>query len=552
MSMLFLSSCGSERPRLAARGAVRRLLARARHARGAVGDSAWRARRSRRGLAPGVLRAVLCGGAILTLPGAAVLVPVAQAQDGLFGGGGGNLSASNQMRVWVADSSRAASYLNDFDLQYAQGPWFIGVRLELDEEDRYDPERLLEIKRRFAEYRDETINVRAGHFYATFGRGLLLRAQEDETVRLDRDIDGLYGAVRWSALDGQGFIGRPRNDESYMREDLLSGAAFGVRPHRSLRLGGGYVRYDAADPLDADASADDAHLGRPLEELVGANLQWTRGPIDALFEGARRYRRGEIDPRGGWRGTDEEDGEAYYGSVTIGVPGYTVLLEGKDYLRFDPDYSTLPPCNSDGQPVNEGLDERGFGATLTASPQPEVTIEASGAWAGARHSDSERQSANGSVRRDWWGAGAIQIGGEWVEETELESHQYRRWAGPTLEAAYYLTPATSVTLHGKFFDWVNHRRGGEEDEYTEINADLTVSFGMSRAMTLSVIQASDPVEEYDFDDTWISLQATWAFGHNHDLTVKIGEERGGIVCSGGVCHYEPPFTGVRVELLSRF
>lgn len=474
----------------------------------------------------------------------------ALAQGGLFSSS--SLSASNQMRVWIADSSRAASYLNYFDLQYAQGPWFVGARLELDEENRYDPERLHEIKRRFAEYRDENVTIRGGNFYATFGRGLLLRAQEDEAVRLDRDIDGLYGAVRWKALEGQGFVGRPRNDETYAREDLLSGAEIAVRPNAALRLGGGYVRRDAADPLDGDANADNAHLGKPLEELVGGNLQWTHGPIDAVFEAAHRFLRGAIDPRGGWTGSDDENGAAYYGALTVGVPGYTFLAEGKDYLRFDPDYSTLPPCNSDGQPVNEGLDERGFGMTVTASPRTEITIEAAGAWAGARHSDSERQSANGSLRRDWWGAGAIHLGGEWVEETELESHEYRRWLGPTLEASYYLSPSTSLTFHGKFFDWVNHRRGGEEDEYTEITADLTASLGMSRAVTLSVIKASAPIAEHDFDDTWVSLQFSWAFGHSHDLTVKIGEERGGIVCSGGVCHYEPPFTGVRVELLSRF
>ena len=42
------------------------------------------------------------------------------------------------------------------------------------------------------------------------------------------------------------------------------------------------------------------------------------------------------------------------------------------------------------------------------------------------------------------------------------------------------------------------------------------------------------------------------FGYDHDLKLKIGDERGGVTCSGGVCHYEPPFSGVRLEFNSRF
>jgi hypothetical protein len=486
---------------------------------------------------------------LLALLAASILLPSAQAQLG-SALGSGNLSASNQLRVWVADSSRAASYLNDFDLQYTSGPWLVGARFELDEEDRYDPERLLGIKRRFAEYRDEHATIRAGTFYATFGRGLLMRAQEDETVHLDRDIDGLYGAVRWKALDSQGFVGRPRNDETYARDDLLSGVELGVRIHPQLHLGTGYVRLDASDPLGESDNADDPSLGDPLEEFVGGNLQWTHGALDATFEAAKRFVWGERNPRGGWTGVSGRDGEAYYGSLSLAVPGYTCLLEGKDYLRFDAPYSTLPPANNTGQPVNDGRDERGFGLTVTASPRAEITMEASVDRAAARAGDGERSSAEGTFRRDWWGRGAIQLGGEWTEEIELESHEYRRYYGPVLEASYYLSQTTSLTLHGKILDWINHVRGAERVEYTEVSADLCASFGSSRTVTVSVIKATELIPEHD-DDAWVSLQFSWSFGYNHDLMIKIGEERGGVVCSGGICRYEPPFTGVRIALLSR-
>ncbi len=458
----------------------------------------------------------------------------------------------NHLRAWVEDSTRAAAYLELFDLQATSGPWLIGARLEVDEETRTDPERSLGIQRRFAEYRGTEFTLRGGTFYATFGRGLLLRAEEDDAVRLDRDIDGVLGSMRWRACDGQAFLGRPRNDITHERDDVLAGGELGVRLFPKLHIGAGYVRRDASSPAGSSSVTADPNLGRPVEELVGGNMQWSHGVIDAAFEGAKRYVWGRWDPLTGWTGTSGKDGHALYGAITVGVPGYTFLVEGKDYQRFDAPYSTLPPANSAGQPINGGRDELGAGLSLTASPQEDLTLESAGSYAEARDEPGRRSAAELSLRKDWWGRGALEAGGEWTEEIELESHQYRQFYGPSLEASYYFTPETSLSLHSKVQSWTNQRRAGRRDEYTEVSADLSLATSGSRAATLSIIRASHPVEEYENDDTWVSLELAWGLGIGHDLKIKFGEERGGVTCSGGVCHYEPPFSGVRIELLSRF
>jgi len=36
------------------------------------------------------------------------------------------------------------------------------------------------------------------------------------------------------------------------------------------------------------------------------------------------------------------------------------------------------------------------------------------------------------------------------------------------------------------------------------------------------------------------------------LRVRIGAERGGYTCSGGVCRFESPFRGAKVQLISSF
>ncbi len=463
-----------------------------------------------------------------------------------------NLCGTNRASVWIEDDDRAASYLDQFDLQYTRGPWLIGGRLEFDEETRLDPEAFSGIRRRFAEYRGSLAELRAGTYYATFGRGLLLRAEEDEIVRLDRDIDGVRGAVHWRSLNAQALMGRPRNDETHLREDLLSGLELRMGLPAGFTLGGGYVRRDASrDPeSNSQADLDDLRLGEPVEELAGGSVEWSRGIFSGLVEAAHREVWGIRDPRAGWIGADQDPGHALYGAFTFSLPGYAWLIEGKDYLRFDAPYSTLPSANSAGQPVNEGRDERGFGLALTAN-RDDVIYETAWSWAEAQDEPGERFSAEVSARRDWWGRGALRFFGEKVRERELESHALREYGGPRVEASYYLTPEASLELHSKFYAWTNQVRGSERQSYNEASIDLSLSLGESRGATFSVIHASEPVLEYNNKDTWVALELGWNFAGNHDLKVKIGEERGGIVCSGGVCHYEPPFTGVRAELTSR-
>jgi hypothetical protein len=458
-----------------------------------------------------------------------------------------NISGSNRLEVWVEDSLGASSYLNQFDIQYQGGPWLIGARLEIDEELWWDLTRGTEIIRRYAEYDQDSFYLRAGTFYTTYGRGLLVRAIQDAAVRVDRDIDGVKGGVTWGILEAQGFFGRPRNDDTEQRDDLLAGVDAGVQVIEQVNLGAGYVRQDATGEMD------DPNLGRPIEELVAGRVQWIQGPLDAYLEGGYRAIHGEPDPRGGWTGTDKEDGHAWYGAISVGTLGLVAQLEGKDYLRFDAPYSTLPPVNTAGQPVNNGLDERGLGLTLTASPSNDLTFDGEATYAEARYTDQSRRSGQIHGLKNWWGKGSLLLGFEWTSEKGLEGHDARDLIGPTYEGSYYLTESMSLQLNGHVYarsDSVSSSDPPHVD-YTEILTDLTLNLGSSRALTFSVLTASEPLPEFGNEDLWLQGLFRWSFGYNHDLLLMVGQERGGIVCSGGICRWEPPFAGVRLLFNSR-
>jgi len=63
------------------------------------------------------------------------------------------------------------------------------------------------------------------------------------------------------------------------------------------------------------------------------------------------------------------------------------------------------------------------------------------------------------------------------------------------------------------------------------------------------------ISDNDFSDSpkrkMAYIQVNYAYG-NHDLTIFYGGERGGLVCSGGLCTYHPAFEGLKAELFSRF
>ena len=222
------------------------------------------------------------------------------------------------------------------------------------------------------------------------------------------------------------------------------------------------------------------------------------------------------------------------------------------WLHLTPEWFDAEPNpgNTDFRFINDGRDEHGLGLSITASPAADITFEGSSSWAEARHEEGKRCDAQGSLRKDWWGRGAIEVGGAWIKEEKLEGHDERKLCGPTFEASYYLNPDLSLALNGYVYSR-SDSLSGLRDEYTETSLELTLSHSAARSATLSMIKASDPIREYGADDLWFSLQISWSFGYNHDLLIKIGEERGGITCSGGICHYEPPFSGVRAELVSR-
>ena len=57
---------------------------------------------------------------------------------------------------------------------------------------------------------------------------------------------------------------------------------------------------------------------------------------------------------------------------------------------------------------------------------------------------------------------------------------------------------------------------------------------------------------YKGETSWPVVEAVWSITNRNMLRVRVGAERGGYTCSGGVCREEAPFNGVKAQLISTF
>jgi hypothetical protein len=114
---------------------------------------------------------------------------------------------------------------------------------------------------------------------------------------------------------------------------------------------------------------------------------------------------------------------------------------------------------------------------------------------------------------------------------------------------YYFNPIYTISLatYTRLF------RPQEMKSYHEDYLTLGVSRGsfievsIGGSLSNKIFQPTEKKDPKRMAFTEVTLHIK-----THDLSVFYGGERGGIVCSSGICSQRPTFKGARVMLMSRF
>jgi len=461
---------------------------------------------------------------------------------------------SNRLEYWFWRDTKEEILDDRFDLCLYYRNFLAGIRYQVVEPSNVNfNERREGFYRRYIEYNGERFGIRAGNYYAMFGRGLAFRAYEDDVVFLDRDMDGvkLRGSTGW--MDLVAISGRPRNTE-------FSQLSYSVVNDTTDQVRGGDVSFHPISFVTAGASyvlLTTKDLFNPLvfrrTEVYAANGSLSLANFDMY---------GEIAKKWGWDRLLLGQGTGYgiYGAASISLPGYGLTFQFADYDSigiggFTYRYNNPPVLNRYGQSINRGLDENGYQVEAYASPIEPINLSVSYSDIETSDDTLSFKEIFAELKYERYGLAEVRAEFDLTEQHGIISGA-ANWEEqiPSMEGTYYITPVHSVGV-GYEHRMVTYVTGtdtlGEELEFTDQRLHLSYTLAPYGTVTLTG-ELRDKDVEHEPGREWRSIHVDWDVTQDHRLTMMLGSEKGGFVCSGGVCRYEPPFDGVKVLLTSRF
>lgn len=386
----------------------------------------------------------------------------------------------------------------------------------------------------------EHLEFKVGNYYLTSLNGLLIRAYNNPELNNDKSLYGVHLKIKSKHLNLSGFTGRPRNilynDYDYRivndTTNNLSGInLLGKLKGQKLKLG--YLRMK--DQGDLSPSA--------FTELYGSGIE-VNYSITNLFlyyihkGGCRPYLGGEYNGNG-------INGSlslyAYPFGLQIFVIYYdSIALGGNQYRYNDP-----RPINHSEISINRGMDERGLSAIIDYTLS-DYYIQ--GHLSNIQTSDKNKVVEDHYVELEipLMDYNRLTLNYEYLYEKAFDPHfdmKIENKPGAMMEVSY---GNYGIQLEGEF----NYIKT-DTLNYWEGYGGLSVSRGPV-TITGSYRKRSELISYLEDRVRWRKLEVNYRAPNNLTLTAMVGEVKGGLVCSGGVCRWESPFEGVRFTLKKIF
>ncbi len=409
----------------------------------------------------------------------------------------------------------------------------------------------IEVKHRYIALEHDDLFLRAGHFFSTFGRGLVLRSYEDVDLEYDTVLDGLLAEYSLGDVSLAALAGTTTEDVagSGYTEHVVS-AARASMPLTEWAEVAGSVAERSSTKRDEDVELPD-EIALFKDHVAGGELNVWAGPVTLGVEYVGR--EGENPATGEGR----IQGHAAYASGTFDLPWVTLFGEVKDYEDFG-HYLVSPPTG-----VREHLwtlmnratyeidldDETGFLAE-GSSPVGDAVYVVGGA--------SEARNHNGDLRH-WEAYGQLDWTAGSSTTVTLGASRSREYLFAGGEAAgkftEHVTGGASVVIGFATAQELELVLEGQttDDREGEAYADYILSAAYYPGQGLTLIATAErTTAETDGRDTWFVAEARKLISNDFEVSLSAGTERGGKKCTGGVCFVEPAFEGVRLRFTRFF
>jgi hypothetical protein len=434
-----------------------------------------------------------------------------------------------------------------------------------------------EIIQRYARYRDDIFDLRAGDFDKTLGKGLTLRSYEDRDFGVYQRLDGgvadvsvAFGEREWgdvTALWGRSSrqieAETPRGLETLGR-DRVGGGQLTLRPLDFVYLTGSTARAKVFDESTTEQEENTLYAGG-----LGGGWQY----FDLY---------GEYAVRDGYDSFYQEDrkGKGFYGIVTGYPPRSSISFQYKLYDDLAYRYNNPPPVSVDEYMITgpgplTPPGEWGYYVQASANPVSDVRVRGGYSYADDKVGENDVKAEEveqyfANVRYDLpW---PVVLEGEYEQLGNLHisgedlSGDIRRmpslavsltpWDAHSFSAKFEREEKTEYTLGGRIFIYNRADVGYTFSSWL----GLTVSYEDTDETAKELVRLGlDPFKDpdvYRHKNNWLwgEVRLSWynELFQNHVLTIGYGSRRGGYVCSSGVCQTEVSFNGLKVALESSF
>jgi len=452
-----------------------------------------------------------------------------------------SVSAANWMQYWYFSDStllnlaREDSLDNRFIVDFDLGDFYTGMWLRVLQLNRPD-ESSEEITQRYFGWSQNGFTLHAGNFYQVFDKGLTLNTFLDDAVYYDNNIDGIKASGLFDQFEFDAFSARGLDANTGERNYILRGARAAVRPIGQFSAGFSYVLFkrDNFESFNESLNAN----------ITGFNSGLNIGPLELYGEYA--YKRGKTP-----QFFPQVNGDGTYLSGSLSFEKISFYSEYKNIINLvypNPQnrFNAPPPVSHSGRTLTDLANapgERGYQVGTLISPTFDLNLEFAYSESFSRDAPLDLYLGEKFAGLRWGLTPDLVINYNWDRidysiEDEIENY---------FDVYYYIN--YNITVSAAAYSRRFIPDGGEN--YHENY--LTLGAGFANKFQLNV---GGSTSNYDTNPTGDAkklafVELTIRFP-NHELVIFNGGERGGLICSSGICQNRPTFSGTRIILFSRF
>ncbi len=419
----------------------------------------------------------------------------------------------------------------------------IGCRFTCDNELDYDTLTYFGINRLFFSLKTKDFSMSIGDNYFSFGRGIIFSTVDDEKVKIDRSLTGVYFYIKEFIFESRLFSGFVKKDNIIDTLSKLSGVEITFRPLNRLSIGAGYLVQNAAGKNFLNS------FGLIVQDIYGIFSSFRFSNFDIYGEFVSRHTYGEYNPVFGWMGTEDVNGTGVYLSFSFNIPNFGSNIGFKDYNKMNSGLNLPPPVNKIERLLNEGYKERGFEIGINLSPSDMIEIDNDFSY-----SYNENQFLNDfstDINYEFEDF-SLDITGRYRKEKGLEYNiEHKKLYGFDIGISSFEYGLFSLDFKAGFDRYSNVYTGGDFS-YIEFFEETEINI-MDFFIIGNITKSTEKVPEYENKDFWWET----GIGVRKDngkkvFSIKYLNTKGGLVCSGGICRYETSFKGYRLNLEINF